>query len=148
MGKIRDLISEDLKAAMKARDEVKTSALRMLKAEILKEEVGGRELDENGFLRVVKTMKNQREESISEFAKGGRQDLVEKEKKELAVIALYLPSQLSAEELEALVDAAIAEAGATDAKAMGQVMKIAVAKAAGRADGKAISALVKARLSK
>lgn len=150
MGKVKDRITEELKTAMKAKDEARISTLRMIKTEILKLEAneGGKEVEEAGFLQLVKTMKKQREESIEEFKKAGRNDLLAKEQSELAVLNTYLPSQLSDAEIETLVDAAIAETGAHDAKAMGMVMKAVMAKVEGRADGKRVNPIVKAKLSK
>ena len=119
----------------------------MLKAEIIKKEAEGKgEVDENTLIVLLKTMKKQREEVIPQYEEAGRAELAEKERAELAIIESYLPSELSEEELNKMVTEAIAEAGATDAKAMGNVMKIVMAKAGGRADGKRVSAMVKAAL--
>jgi uncharacterized protein YqeY len=150
MGKVKDRITEELKNAMKAREEAKVSTLRMIKTEILKLEAneGGKEVDDAAFLQLLKSMKKQREDSIEEFKKAGRNDLLTKEQKELEILNTYLPSQLSDAEIEALVDAAIAEVGARDVKAMGQVMKAVMAKIEGRADGKRVNPIVKAKLSK
>lgn len=149
MGEIRKRISEDLKLALKAKDETRISTLRMLKTEILKYETSenGEEINEKALLQILNTMKKQREESIEQFEKGERFDLAGRERKELAVVESYLPSPLSDQELEVLVEEAISETGARHIKEMGKIMKIAIAKAAGRADGKRISSIVRAKLT-
>ncbi len=151
MGKIREKIAEDLKNAIREqKDPVKIGTLRMIKAEVMKAEVdqNQKEMDEAGFLQLVRTMKKQREESIVEFKKGNREDLIEKEKQEIEILNLYLPSQLSASELESMVDEAIKETGAQNVKSLGMIMKAVMAKAGGRADGKQVNALAKEKLEK
>ena len=148
MGAIRDRIGEDIKDAMRKRSTERLETLRLLKAEILKRETaaGAKELDEAGWVQLLGTMKKQREESALQFDKGGRPELAEKERREIVVLETYLPRQLSDAELGELITAAMAEAGAKDIKAMGAVMKIVQARAAGGADGKRISAMVRTRL--
>lgn len=150
MSAVRDRISNDLKVAIKEKDEMKISTLRMIKTEIVKTETSeqSHDLDEAGFVQLLKSMKKQREESIEEYTKCERLDLADKERKEITIIDTYLPSQLSEEELTKLVTEAIAETGAKSMKEIGQVMKAAMAKAAGRADGKRVNALAKAQLSR
>ena len=148
MGKIRENLSEDIKKALREQNAVKISTLRMIKAEVMKIEVDQKDFDEAGFLQLIRTMKKQREESISEFKKGNREDLVEKEKQEIEILNIYLPTQLSSSELEPIVDEAIAETGAKNIKAIGLVMKAVMAKTGGRADGKQVNALVKEKLEK
>ncbi len=149
MSLVRERISENLKEAMRAKDEIRVSTLRMLKTEIVKLETekGKVELDEAGLLKLLSTMKKQREESIEQYEKAGRQELADQEKQEIAIIETFLPQPLSTEELSQMVKDAIAEAGVASMKEMGKVMKIATAKAAGRANGKIISAEVRAQLA-
>ncbi|NUM36189.1 MAG: GatB/YqeY domain-containing protein [Candidatus Brocadiae bacterium] len=148
MGKIREKLAEDIKIALKEQNAVKISTLRMIKAELMKIEVDQKDMDEAGFLQLVRSMKKQREESISEFKKANREDLIEIERKEMEILDLYLPAQLSSNELERLVDEAIAETGAKNVKSLGLVMKAVMAKAGGRADGKMVNAMAKEKLEK
>lgn len=149
MSLVRERISENLKEAMRAKDEIRVSTLRMLKTEIVKLETekGKTELDEAGLIKLLSTMKKQREESIEQYEKAGRQELADQEKQEIAIIETFLPQPLSTEELSQMVKDAIAESGVASMKEMGKVMKIATAKAAGRANGKVISAEVRAQLA-
>lgn len=137
-------INAELKASMLARDADRTGALRMLKSAIGYAQIEKKvePLPDADALAVVQKEAKKRRDSITEFERGGRAELAAKEAAELKVLEEFLPKQLSPEELEALVKAAIAEAGATSKKDMGAVMKVAQAKAAGRADGKALSGLV------
>ena len=135
--------------AMKARDQARLSALRMLKAALMNREVErARPLTEAEDLQVVATMVKQRKDSIDQFAKAGRQDLVDKETAELAVIEAYLPPAVGADDLERIVAEVVSETGATSPKDMGKVMKGVMARLAGaQVDGKAVSELVKRRLA-
>ncbi|WP_372368858.1 GatB/YqeY domain-containing protein [Candidatus Uabimicrobium sp. HlEnr_7] len=148
MSEVRDKISEDLKQAMRDKDQDKLGTLRMIKTEIVKKETSDKanELDENGLLKLLNTMKKQRVEAIEQYEKAGRQELADQEKREITIIESYLPKALSSEEIASIVKQAIEEVGATEMKQMGQVMKNAVAKAAGRADGKLISSEVRKQL--
>ncbi len=136
-------------SAMKSKDEARLGALRMVKSALKKFEVDSmKPLSEATEMQVLQTLVKQRVESADLFRKGGRPELAEKEEAEIQLLESYLPSAPSAAELEAAVNAAIAETGATTAKQMGAVMKAASAKLAGkRVDGKALSELVKQRLS-
>ena len=135
--------------AMKARDQARLSALRMLKAALMNKEVEkGRALTDAEGLQVVAGLVKQRKDSIGQFAKAGRQDLVDKETAELAIIEAYLPPALGVEDLERIVAEVIAETGATSLKDMGKVMKGVMAKVAGeQVDGKTVNDLVKKRLA-
>lgn len=137
-------ISADLKAAMMARDADRTGALRMLKSAVGYAQIEKKVelLPDAEVLAVIQKEAKRRRDSIEEFEKGGRPELAAKELAELKVLETFLPTQLSAAELEELVRAAIAETGATSKKEMGVVMKAAQAKAAGRADGKTLSQTV------
>ena len=135
--------------AMKARDQARLSALRMLKAALMNKEVEkGGPLTDAEDLQVVASLVKQRKDSIDQFAKAGRQELVDKEKAELAIVEAYLPPALGAEDVERIVAEVLSETGATSPKDMGKVMKGVMAKLAGaQVDGKAVSALVKSRLA-
>lgn len=136
-------IDEDLKKAIKERDTDRLQTLRALKTALHNKKVELiRALEDRECLQVVNTLVKQRRESIEQFEKGGRLDLVATEKKELEILLAYLPPSLSEEELANIVKEAISESGASDPKDMGIVMKIVMGKVTGRADGKAVSSLV------
>ena len=137
-------ISAELKASMLARDADRTGALRMLKSAVGYTQIEKKteSLSDADVLVVVQKEAKRRRDSIEEFDKGGRPELAAKERAELKVLEAFLPTPLTADELEALVRAAIAETGATSKKEMGVVMKAAQTRAAGRADGKALSQCV------
>ena len=144
-----DKISEDLTAAMRAKDTVRLGTLRMAKAALMNREIErGRALDEAESLQVMAALIKQRRDSIEQFRAGGRTDLADKEEAEIAVLETYLPPPMDASELEAIVEASVKETGASSPKDMGRVMKDVMARLAGRtADGKAVSELVKKRLA-
>jgi uncharacterized protein YqeY len=144
----KEKMNNEMVLAAKAKDKTRLSALRMLKSGLHNREIDlKRELDEGEFLQLLSSMVKQRRDSIEQFAKGGRADLVEKEEAELKVIEEFLPAQLSEAELDASIAEAIREAGAAGVRDMGKVMKILMPKLTGRADGKAVGDKVKARLS-
>ncbi|AJY32041.1 yqey-like family protein [Burkholderia thailandensis 34] len=146
---LRDQISEDMKAAMRAKESERLATIRLLLAAIKQREVDERvTLDDAGVTAVVDKMIKQRRDSISQFEAAGRADLVEKEQAEVAVLTAYMPAQLSEAEVAAEVQAAVAQTGATGPQDMGKVMGVLKGKLAGRADMTAVSALVKAALSK
>jgi uncharacterized protein YqeY len=142
-------IQKDMVEAMKSKDEARLGALRMAKSALKKHEIDAmKPLDEATEMQVMSMLLKQRRESTDMFRKGGREELALKEEAEIKILESYLPSAPSAEELEAAVTAAMAETGATTAKQMGLVMKAAQARLAGkRVDGKALSDLIKAKLS-
>ena len=145
---LREQLNEDIKTAMKAREQDKLAALRLLLSEVKRREVDERiTLDDAGVIGVVEKMLKQRKDSISQFEKAARQDLVDKEKAEIAVLEAYLPKQLSQAEVEAAVAEAIASTGAKSAADMGKVMGVVKPRLAGRADMGKVSALVKTKLS-
>ena len=146
---LRDQVNADISAAMKAKDQTRLSALRMLKAAVMNKGIEkGHDLDDGEVLQVVASLVKQRRDSIEQFSKAGRNDLVEKETSEIKVLEQYQPPAASAEEIEAAVAAAIAETGATTAKDMGKVMKAVMPKLAGKtAEGKAINEVVRKRLT-
>jgi len=145
---LRDSVNADITAAMKAKDAARLSALRMLKAAIMNKGVEkGHDLDDAEVLQVVSTLVKQRRDSIDQFAKAGRTDLVDKETAEIAVLEIYLPPAATAEEIDAAVAAAIAETGAASPKDMGKVMKAVMPKLAGKnADGRTINDAVRRKL--
>ena len=145
---LRERINEDMKAAMRAKDAPRLSAIRLLQAAIKQKEVDERiTVDDTGVLGIVEKLIKQRKDSIEQFGKAGRTDLVDKEKAELDLLSMYLPQQMSEAELVAAVDAAIAEADAAGPQAIGKVMALLKPRIAGRADMGQVSALVKKRLS-
>ena len=137
-----------MKAAMRARDTARLSAIRLLLAAIKQREVDERvELDDAAVVSVIEKMIKQRRESIAQFESAARNDLADAEKAELEVLSAYLPKQLSEAEVEKAVAAAIGESGAAGVKDMGKVMAVLKSRLAGRADMGRVSALVKARLA-
>jgi uncharacterized protein YqeY len=130
---LRDRLTEDLKLAMKARDQLRMDVIRMIKAAVLNKEVElKKDLDDAEMSRIMTTMIKQRKESVEQFEKGQRAELAAKERQEISIIETYLPKALSAEELAQAVDAVIRETGATSAKDMGLVMKAVMARLAGQ----------------
>ena len=141
---LKERIQTELKEAMKAHDEIKVSTLRLLNSSIKNKEIDERKpLDDEGLLAILSTAAKQRRESIDQFEKGGRQDLADKEKAELAILQQYLPQQLSKDEVAAVIKETIAETGTSGAKDMGKVMKALMPKVKGKADGKLVNELVK-----
>ncbi|HQR19471.1 MAG TPA: GatB/YqeY domain-containing protein [Burkholderiaceae bacterium] len=148
MATLKEQINEDMKSAMRAKDAARLSAIRMLLAAIKQKEVDERiVLDDPAVLTIVEKLIKQRKDSIEQFARAGRTDLVDKEQAELDLLSGYLPQQLSDAELAAAVDAAIAESGASGLQGMGKAMAVLKPRVAGRADMGKASVLVKQRLS-
>ncbi len=141
-------IDKDYIQAMKDRDQAKSSALSYLRAMIKQVKVDQRleALDDAGVSAVLKKQIKQRQDSIEQFEKGGRADLAAKEKAEVELMKVYLPAEMSADEVRSIIEAAIKETGAQSMKDMGNVMKAVRDKVAGRADGKLVSELVKEKL--
>jgi len=146
---LKDKIVSDMTAAMKAKDTARTSTLRMVKAAMMhREKEGEGELTDEDVLKLLRSQLKQRRDSVEQYQQAGRQELVDKETAEIAVIEEYLPQAASEAEIGQAVDAAIAESGATSMKDMGPVMKSAMAKLAGKnADGKVVSETVKKKLA-
>jgi hypothetical protein len=147
---LREQLDSDLKEAMRAKQQLRVDTIRAIKSAVKYKEVEGGEvktLDEAGVVKVVQSEIKKRRDAAEQYRGASRADLAEKEEAEIAVLTAYLPAQLTEAELEALVAEAIAEAGATDLKGLGAVMKAVQPKVAGRADGKAVSELVKKKLS-
>ncbi len=145
---LRERITTDLTAAMKAKEAGRTSTLRMVKATVMNREIEkGGELTDEEMVKALQSLVKQRRDSIEQFERAGRDELATKERAEIVVIEAYLPQAASREEIEQAVTLAISETGATSIKEMGVVMKAAQGRLAGRnADGRAMSEIVKAKL--
>ena len=144
---LKDRITEDMKSAMRAKESARLSAIRLLLAAIKQKEVDERiVVDDAAVLAIVEKLIKQRKDSIEQFTKAGRTDLVDKETAELTLLTSYLPQQLSEAEVVAIIDLAIAEVGMSGPQAMGKVMALVKPRLAGRADMSRVSGLVKQRL--
>lgn len=145
---LKEQLAEDFKAAMKAHDTVRKNTVQMVKARVLQVEKDHHiELDDEGVIEVVAKEVKQRRDSLPEFEKSGREDLVEGLKAEIAVLAAYLPAQLSKEELEVIVKETIEELGLSGMQNMGRAMGAILPKVKGKADGKEVNSLVKQYLA-
>lgn len=145
---LRERLNDELKASMKSRDEIKLSVIRMIRSSVKNREIEQKqELDDRGIVEIISSLCKQRRESIRLFKEAGRQDLVDKEEKELALLMDFLPQQLTRAELEDIIKKTIAECGAQGPKDMGRVMKALQPAVAGRADGKLVSDVVKELLA-
>ena len=147
---IIERITEDMKSAMKEKNQLRLNAVRAIKSEITKEATSGKsakELTEADILKVIQRMVKQRTDSINQYKEAGRQDLVDEESNQLEYIKTYLPKQLSEAEVTDIIKKIITETGATSIKDMGKVMKQANSELAGKADGKMISDIVKKSLN-
>ncbi|MDD4356971.1 MAG: GatB/YqeY domain-containing protein [Smithellaceae bacterium] len=141
-------INEEMVSAAKAKDKVRLSAVRMLKTALHNKEIDLKQpLNETETMQILSGLVKQRKDSIEQFAKGGRQDLVEKEEAELKILQEFMPEQMSDEEVDRLIQKTIADIGAVSIKDMGKVMKILMPQITGKADGKAAGEKVKALLS-
>ncbi len=142
-------LTEDLKLAMKSRDQLRMDVIRMIKAAVLNKEVElKRDLDDAEMSRVMTTLVKQRRESVEQFEKAQRMELAAKERKEIEIIESYLPTLLSSQEIEAIVTSVVAESGSRTLKDMGTVMKTVMARLAGQpVDGKQVSDIVKSKLA-
>jgi uncharacterized protein YqeY len=145
---LTDTINSQITTAMKAKDTLRLSTLRMLKAALMNKGIElGRDLEDTEVMQIVSSLVKQRRDSVEQFSKAGRTELAEKETTEIAVLEAYLPPAATAAEIEAAVAAAVAETGATSAKDMGKVMKAVMPKLAGKnADGRTISESVRRTL--
>ena len=149
---LKDRISDEIKTAMKAKDKLRLETVRGIKKVIIEKEStiradGREELTEEEELTIVMQLAKQRRDSIRQFTDAGRQELADKEEKELTILEEYLPAQMSDAEIEAAVDDAIAKTGASSMRDMGKVMGPVMAKLKGQADGSKVQAMVKAKLS-
>ena len=145
---LKEQLNDAMKAAMKARDDLRLSAVRMVRSAIQNREIDQRkELDDQGVIDVVSTLVKQRRESIRMYQEGNRPELAEKEEAELNILLGFLPTQMSLDEIEELVSRIILEIGAQGAKDMGRVMKAVTPLTTGKADGRAVSDIVRSRLA-
>ena len=148
MSKLKQLITDDMKLAMKAQDKPALKAIRMILGAIKQKEIDERiDLDDNQVMTVIQKMVKQRKDSISQFSDAGRTDLVEVEEAELLIINNYMPTQLSDDEIEAAVVKAISDTGADSMKDMGKLMGILKGQLDGKADMGQVSQLIKSKLS-
>ena len=146
---LKEKITDDMKAAMRAKESARLGTIRLLTSAIKQKEVDERiELTDEQILAVIEKMIKQRKDSITQFEAGGRQDLADIEKSELVILSAYMPAALSDAEVQAEVSAAVAAVGAAGPQDMGKVMGVLKSKLAGRADMTAVSAMVKAALTK
>lgn len=144
---IKDQLMQDLKEAMKNKEDVRKSVITLIRAAVKQREVDERvELSEEQVQDIIAKQLKQRRDSLEEFKKAGREDLIEQTQKEIDIITTYLPAQLSIEEIETLVDEAIAETGATSVKDMGKIMSVLNPQTKGRADGKVVNEVVRKKL--
>ncbi len=145
---LKERITEDMKAALRAKESARLSAIRLLLAAMKQREVDERiELDDAAVIAIVEKLLKQRRESVTQYESAGRNDLAAGEKFEIEVLTAYLPQRLSDAEVAQAIQAAIAESGAASAKDMGKVMGLLKARLAGKADMSQVSALVKAKLA-
>lgn len=145
---LKDQLNDDLKNALRGGDKVRLQTIRSLISAVKYAEIeAGGQLDEPGLLAVVARQAKQRRDSMAEFEKGGRSDLVAQEAAELAIIEAYLPAQMSPDEIRARAQTVITELGVTDARGMGQVMKRLMADLKGQADGQVVNRIVRELLN-
>jgi uncharacterized protein YqeY len=145
---LQERLTEAMKDAMRAKDSLRLNTVRLIRTAVKNREIDARrELEEQEILAVLSTLVKQRRESALAFREGGRPELAEKEEQELSVIQEFLPRQLGEEEIRGIIEEAVVEIGASSMKDMGKVMKIVTGKTLGRADGRVVSEMVKARLS-
>ena len=147
---LEDKIGQDYVQAMKARDALRSSVLSFLRAQVKNVKIDKRveTIADEEIIAVIKKQIKQRQDSITQFRAGNREDLAAKEEQEMALLKMYLPAQMSGEALQGIVDEVIKSAGAVSVKDMGRIMKEVMAKTAGGADNQSVSAMVKERLSK
>lgn len=145
---LKERLNEDMKTAMKAKDDLRLSVIRMVRSSIKNKEIDQKgEMDDRGVTEILSTLVKQRRESLKMFTDGGRDDLAQKEEKELGILLEFLPQQLTQVELEEMIARIVQETGAQGPKDMGKVMKVLQPAIAGRADGKMVSELVRLKLA-
>lgn len=145
---LKERLNEDMKTAMKAKDDLRLSVIRMVRSSIKNKEIDQKgEMDDRGVTEILSTLVKQRRESLKMFTDGGRDDLAQKEEKELGILLEFLPQQLTQVELEEMIARIVQETGAQGPKDMGKVMKVLQPAIAGRADGKMVSELVRQKLA-
>lgn len=145
---LKNELNEAMKSAMKAKDSLRLNAIRLIRTAVQNREIDERrELEEQEVIGILSSLVKQRKESAQVYRDGGRPELAEKEEQELGIIQEFLPAQLADDEIRAIIEEAVRETGAASMKDMGRVMKVVTGKTLGRADGRLVSELVKARLS-
>ena len=145
---LKEQLMNDMKEAMKAKDKLKLNAIRMLRSAIRNKEIETQtELDDDGVLQILANQIKRRKDTIEQFRDAGRMELVAKEEEQLRSLEVYMPAQLSSEELEQLVDSVIAETGAMSPRDMGKVMSAVMPRVRGKADGKFVNQMVREKLS-
>lgn len=146
---LKEKLDQEMKNALKERDRTRLSTIRLIRDAIKNREIdqGREELDDNGVIKVISTMVRKGEDAVEQFKRGGRQDLVDEESRQLEVLRGFLPQQLSKEEIRSLINEAVGEAKAVDMRDLGKVMRILMPKVSGRADGKTVNEMVRERLS-
>lgn len=145
---LMERIREDLKTAMKNRDSERTGTIRMLLADVKRKEVDTRsEVDEGELVKILRSAVKSRADSVQSYRAGNRPDLADKEEREIEILQVYLPAEIDVEDLKKIVEAAIAETGATSPRDMGQVMKVVMASHGDQVDGRTLSQMVKKLLS-
>lgn len=145
---LKDQLTNDMKEAMKAKEKERLAVIRMVRGAVKQQEIDGKkELDDDGVIAVISKEVKMRRDSIAEFQKGGREDLVAQNEAEIAFLMPYLPQQLSEDEVRALVKEAVEQTGAASPKDMGKVMGALMPKVKGKADGKLVNTLVKEALA-
>ena len=149
MSTLLDKLQNEMKKALKSKDKERLSVIRMLISEIKKEQIDKKkDLSDDEILKIIQRYAKQRREAIEQYKKANRQDLVEKEEKELNIVLEFLPEQLTEEEITKIVEESINEVGANSIKDMGKVMKVVMEKVKGRADGSIVSKIVREKLNK
>lgn len=146
---LKEKLAEEMKSALKARDKTRLSTVRLILDATNKKEIeqGRQALDDDGVIKVLSAMIRKGEEALDQFKKGGRQDLVDEESRQLDILKSFLPQQLSVTEIRSLINEAIDETKAVDLRDLGKVMKILMPKVSGKADGKTVNQMVRERLS-
>jgi len=146
---LKEKLAEEMKSALKARDKTRLSTVRLILDATNKKEIeqGRQALDDDGVIKVLSAMIRKGEEALDQFKKGGRQDLVDEESRQLEILKSFLPQQLSVAEIRSLINEAIDETKAVDLRDLGKVMKILMPKVSGKADGKTVNQMVRERLS-
>lgn len=145
---LQDRLLAEMNKAAKARDRIKLSTIRLIRSAVKNKEIEKRRsLEDEGILRVISIMIRQRDESIQQFRRGGREDLVEKEEAEIGILRSFLPGQFSEEQIKKLIDEVLKETKATTFKDMGKIMQTLMPKIAGRADGAKVNRMVMDKLS-
>jgi uncharacterized protein YqeY len=146
---LKEKLVTEMRKALKEGNKTRLSTIRLIQDAVKKKEIdqGRQELDDDGVIKVISTMVRKGEDAVEQFKKGGREDLVDEENRQLDVLRSFLPQPLSVDEIQSLIDEAVQEAKAVDLRDLGKVMKVLMPKISGRADGKTVNEMVRERLS-